>query len=289
MTAANPLRVSPAERPEYVLNDADFHRLRELVREHTGIALSDAKRQLVHGRVVRRLRALGLPGFSEYVRLIESGESEEIEEFVNAVTTNLTSFFREAHHFQYLANEVMPNLARRNDGSRRFRIWSSACSTGEEPYSTAMVLRECQALLAGYDVKILATDLDSNVLATAATGVYPADRLAPLGAVRVGRFFKTCTGSAEGKSQVTQDIRDLITFKSLNLMKAWPMRGHFDVIFCRNVVIYFDKPTQKQLFDRLSALQRPGDILFLGHAESLYRISEKYDLIGRTIYRRNDQ
>jgi chemotaxis protein methyltransferase CheR len=271
---------------DFTLSQAEFDRIRELVREHTGISLSDAKRQLVYGRLSRRLRALRISGFSEYIELIENGEGDELEEFTNAVTTNLTSFFREPHHFEYLAHELLPKLVAADPGTRRLRIWCCAASTGEEPYSIAMVLREAQSLLAGWDAKLLATDLDSNVLATGAAGIYTADRFQNMSPARVRNWFHP---GADGDRQFTaaNELRSLITFKQLNLMHEWPMKGPFDAIFCRNVIIYFDKATQRALFERMATLQRPGDHLFLGHSETLYRVCDKYDLIGKTIYRRN--
>jgi chemotaxis protein methyltransferase CheR len=268
---------------DFQLSDGEFERLRSLVREHTGIALADSKRQLVYGRLARRLRALKLHSFSEYIKLLEEGEAAELEEFTNAVTTNLTSFFREPHHFEYLAGDLLPALAARAGAARRLRLWCCAASTGEEPYSIAMVLREAQALLSGWDVKLLATDLDSNVLAHGKAGVYTADRFTSVDRKRVGRFFEQ---TPAGKFAARDELRDLVTFKQLNLMHEWPMKGPFDAIFCRNVIIYFDKDTQRALFERMAGLQRPGDFLFLGHSESLYRVSTRYELIGRTIYRR---
>jgi chemotaxis protein methyltransferase CheR len=267
---------------DFQLSDAEFAALRALVREHTGISLADTKRQLVYGRLARRLRALKLDSFSEYIQLLERGEPKELEEFTNAVTTNLTSFFREPHHFEYLAQEVLPGIVKRNNGLRRLRVWCCAASTGEEPYSIAMVLREAGALLAGWDAKLLATDLDSNVLAHGKAGVYGRDRFTAMGNKRISRYFE----EVDGKLSATDEIRDPITFKQLNLMHEWPMKGPFDAIFCRNVIIYFDKETQRGLFERMAALQRPGDFLFLGHSESLYRVNDRYELIGRTIYRR---
>lgn len=268
--------------PEVQLSDAEFNRIRELVRLHTGIALADTKRQLVYGRLVRRLRALKLATFTDYIKLLERGEPKELEEFSNAVTTNLTSFFREPHHFEFLANEMLPAIAAR--ATRRLRIWCCAASTGEEPYSIAMVLRECQALLRGWDVKVLATDIDSNVLGHGKWGVYARERFENMDRKRMARFFEAVSG--EDRFSAVDELRDLITFKQLNLMNEWPMKGPFDAIFCRNVVIYFDKETQRELFERMAALQRPGDYLFLGHSESLYRVSDRYELVGRTIYRR---
>ena len=272
---------------DYPLSDAQFNRIRQLVREHTGIALSDAKRQLVYGRLARRLRALKLATFAEYIELLERGVATELEEFTNAITTNLTSFFREPHHFEYLASDVLPKIVASDSGVRRARIWCCAASTGEEPYSIAMVLREAQGMLTGFDVKLLATDLDSAVLATGAAGIYNAERLKSVSAARVSRFFSKGGGENAGQFRAQDELRKLITFKQLNLMSEWPMRGPFDAIFCRNVIIYFDKETQRALFERMAALQRPGDLLFLGHSESLYRVSDKYELVGRTIYRRN--
>jgi chemotaxis protein methyltransferase CheR len=286
MIPSSAMAATAGSTSDFVLTDAEFNRIRELVREHTGIALSEAKRQLVYGRLVRRLRALELRGFGDYIELLEQAQPVELEEFTNAVTTNLTSFFRESHHFDHLASQVLPAIAQRQAATGRLRIWSCACSTGEEPDSISMVLREQQALLAGIDARILATDLDSQVLATAASGVYAAERVQAVSKARVSKYFRQGSGSQQGKVKVDAALREMVTFKQLNLMQEWPMRGPFDVIFCRNVVIYFDKATQRTLFERMAALQRPGDILYLGHSESLYRVSEKYELVGRTIYRR---
>ena len=273
---------------EFELTHSQFERIRQLVREHTGIALSDAKRQLVYGRLARRLRALRLDNFGDYIKLLERGDQTELEEFTNAVTTNLTSFFREPHHFQHMADEMLPAVVARRAAARRLRIWCCAASTGEEPYSIAMVLREAQRLLDGWDVKLLATDLDSAVLATGAAGIYASARFEGMDRKRVSRFFDRGSDGDDDKLRARDELRGLITFKQLNLMHQWPMRGPFDAIFCRNVIIYFDKATQRALFERMAALQRPGDLLYLGHSESLYRVSTQYELISRTIYRRLD-
>ena len=278
----------PPVAADFSLSTREFERIRELVREHTGIALSAAKRELVYGRLSRRLRALRLTGFGEYIELLEGGAGPEIEEFINAVTTNLTSFFREPHHFDYLAREFLPKRVASDAGTRRLRIWCCAASTGEEPYSIAMVLREAAQQLAGWDVKLLATDLDSAALAAGEAGIFGGERVRSLNPSRLGRFFERGTGAQTGRARANAELRALITFRQLNLMHEWPMRGPFDAIFCRNVVIYFDKATQRTLFERMAALQRAGDLLFLGHSESLYRVSERYELIGRTVYRRLD-
>src|SRR5690242_18820637 len=188
---------------DYVLTDSQFDRIRELVREHTGISLSEAKRQLVYGRLARRLRALKMDSFSDYIKLLEQGEAVELEEFTNAVTTNLTSFFREPHHFEFPASDTLPEALKRNAGLRRLRIWCCAASTGEEPYSIAMVLREAQDKLHGWDVKLLATDLDSNVLAHGRRGVYGRDRFTGMAPKRVSRFFDEVQDGAEEKLSAT--------------------------------------------------------------------------------------
>jgi chemotaxis protein methyltransferase CheR len=270
---------------EFELTDSEFKRLRELVHARTGIALSEAKRELVYGRLARRLRKLKLTSFAEYCRLVESAESEELQELTNAITTNLTAFFRENHHFEQLGVETLPQIASRRSAMRRVRLWSAGCSTGEEPYSMAVVLREGLARLPNWDIKLLATDIDSKVVATAAEGVYAADRFKGVSAERVRNWFSQVTGRP-GFCAASADLKALITFKQLNLLEPWPVKGPFDVIFCRNVVIYFDKATQRRLFDRMADLQEPGGWLFIGHSENLLHVTRRYKLVGRTVYRR---
>jgi chemotaxis protein methyltransferase CheR len=274
-----------AERTrEFEFRDEDFNALRALVREQTGISLSEAKRELVYGRLTRRLRALRLPSFSAYRDLLaRNPDGPEMVEFTNAITTNLTSFFRESHHFDYLREQVLLPMLKRG-GTQRLRIWSAGCSTGEEPYSIAMTVREAVPENARHDIKILATDLDSDVLSRARNGLYGQDRVKGLSAERINRFFSE---GESGKYRVVPALSELITFNQLNLMNALPMKGPLDIIFCRNVVIYFDKDTQRALFKRYAQLQRPGDILFLGHSESMFKVSDDYTLVGRTVYRRN--
>jgi chemotaxis protein methyltransferase CheR len=270
---------------EFELTDAEFKRLREIVYARTGIALSEAKRELVYGRLARRLRKLKLTSFAEYCRLVEGAESEELQELTNAITTNLTSFFRENYHFEQLSAEVLPQIASNRSARRRMRLWSAGCSTGEEPYSLAVVLREGLARLPNWDIKLLATDIDSKVVATAAEGVYAADRFKGVSTERVRNWFAPIAGRP-GFSAASADLKALITFKQLNLLEPWPMKGPFDVIFCRNVVIYFDKATQRGLFDRMADLQEPGGWLFIGHSENLLNVTRRYKLVGRTVYRR---
>lgn len=272
---------------EFEFSDQDFQRVRRIINEAAGISLADSKRELVYSRLARRLRQCGLQRFEDYCNLLETGNDEvELREFINALTTNLTSFFREAHHFEFLANDLLPALVRaRGFGNRRIRIWSAGCSTGEEPYSIAMVIRETLPAT-GWDVKILATDLDSNVLATAERGVYEWNRVKDLSEPRLRRWFQQGRNAQSGWVRTAPALRDLITFRQLNLMADWPMRGPFDLIFCRNVVIYFDKPTQRVLFERFADLLVEQGHLFVGHSESLFKVTERFAPLGKTIYRK---
>lgn len=271
---------------EYSFTTKDFECVRALVKKNAGIKLADTKREMVYGRLVRRVRRLGLGSFFEYCELLEEDGSDEIVHLVNAITTNLTSFFREPHHFEYLGTTVMPMLLKRNEQTRRIRIWCAGCSTGEEPYSIAMVVKEKLPLGERWEVKILATDIDSNVLNKASRGIYPAEGMERISERRLKRWFRKGTGAQTGMIKLNPDLRDMISFRRLNLMEPWPMRGPFDVVFCRNVVIYFDKSTQKILFDRLADTLVGDGQLFIGHSESLFRVSDRFELLGNTIYRR---
>jgi chemotaxis protein methyltransferase CheR len=270
---------------EFEFGTEDFEALRKLVKQITGINLSDQKRELVYGRLARRLRALQLQSFAEYRDVLARDGGQEIAQFCNAITTNLTAFFREPHHFDYLREQVLAPMA--NSGAaRRLRIWSAGCSTGEEPYSLAMTILEALPDIRRWDVRILATDLDSDVLERGRRGIYTEERLKNLTLQRRSRFFQE-RRDREGLSyEATAELKSLITFKQLNLMHLLPMRGPLDAIFCRNVVIYFDKDTQRELFTRVAQLQASGNLLFLGHSESLFKVSEQYALIGKTVYRR---
>jgi chemotaxis protein methyltransferase CheR len=277
------MQSSAASEREFHLSDREFEEIRRLVRQHTGISLAESKRELVYSRLVRRLRRLSLRTFAEYLQLLARGEAAELEEFTNAITTNLTSFFREGHHFEFLTDTALPALEKRNAATRRLRIWSAGCSTGEEPYSIAIALQEAMARLRGWDVRILATDLDSQVVAHAQAGEYKAERFEKMPAARRARWFDE---TRPGLFTASAALKSLVTFRQLNLMHAWPFKGPFDVIFCRNVVIYFDKETQRALFDRMAELQRNADHLFIGHSESLFKVCDRYQLIGKTIYRK---
>lgn len=272
---------------EFVMSDSSFDRIRQFVSEHTGIVLSDAKKDMVYGRLSKRVRTGRYNNFDAFCDVLDAGDQEEQEFLINAITTNLTSFFREQYHFDYLANTLIPELIKHSNSSKRIRIWSAGCSTGEEPYSIAMILKESIADIVQWDVKILATDLDANVIAHAKTGIYSADRVAELPQQQIERWFKRGRGAHENNVKVSKELQDLITFKRLNLLQDWPMKGPFDVIFCRNVVIYFDKETQRTLFERYADILKPHGFLFIGHSESLFKVSTRFDTLGKTIYRKN--
>ncbi len=269
---------------EYAFSDQDFQQIRALVHERIGIHLADSKRELVYGRVVRRVRALGLPGFREYLQRLMDGDAGELQLFCNAITTNLTAFFREEHHFQFLARELLPALRRDNADTRRVRIWSAGCSSGEEPYSIGMVVLETLGTVPHWDMRILATDVDTGMLQQARRAVYTGERLERLGGERLLRWFEPA--AEHHRYRVCEELRALVSFKALNLVGSWPMRGPFDVIFCRNVLIYFSRDTQREIVRRMAALQRTGDYLILGHSESLLDVSQQYRLTGQTVYRR---
>lgn len=271
-----------------VLGDGDFQFLRAFVYEHCGIALSEQKRQLVQGRLVRRLRALGMKHFGAYCELLRTDPDSELGELASAISTNVTAFFREVHHFEALADEMLPRWldTRRREGDR-LRIWSAGCSSGEEPYSLAMVLAEALDRCGRkVDAKILATDLSPAALATARKGVYPIDRIEGVSEERRRRWFLRGEGEYAGLACVHPRLRELTTILPLNLLHEWPMQGPFDAIFCRNVVIYFDQPTKQKLFSRFAQLLSAGGPLFLGHSESMHGLSDDFELIGRTIYRK---
>ena len=271
---------------EFELSRIQFDEVKALVKSHTGIHLTDHKKELVYGRLARRLRMLGLNDFGRYLAMLKRPGSEELENFVNAITTNLTSFFREPHHFEYLANHFVPELIARDREARCVRIWSAGCSTGEEVYSLAMTLTEALAHHPGWTYRLDASDLDSDVLETASDGVYSASRVEGLSTARLHRFFLRGKGKQAGKVRIRRGFREHISFQQVNLMQQWPYDGPFDAIFCRNVVIYFDKPTQRALFDRFATMLPMGGLLFVGHSESLYRVTDRFRLIGKTIYER---
>ena len=288
---ASPSALAPEQDPEqgaegsFHLSDRDFKRIVAIVRESTNIHLTDAKRNLVYGRLGRRLRTLGFTSFEDYCGLLESPEGEaEREMMINAITTNLTGFFREQHHFDFLETKILSGWRDRPPPGRRLRLWSAGCSSGEEPYSIAMTLRAAIPDVDRWDARILDTDIDTNMVEHGAAGVFDPRRAAAIPESYKRRF----TLDHGDKVEMSDELRSLIAFKPLNLFDPWPMSGPFDVIFCRNVVIYFDKKDQRILFDRFADILAPGGWLFIGHSESLFRVSDRFKHLGRTIYRKAD-
>jgi chemotaxis protein methyltransferase CheR len=272
---------------EFEFTDTDFNSLRQLAREVAGISLADCKRELIYSRLSRRLRHHGLTAFADYREMLAGADGQaELREFTNAVTTNLTAFFRERHHFDYL-RDILKARAAEPQGSRRMRIWCAAASTGEEAWSVAMTVADAIPDWHRWDIRVLATDLDTNVLCTAELGAYAPERVGQLAPGQLERHFFRQGNGAEYRYQVKPELARMVTFRQLNLTQPLPLKGPLDVIFCRNVIIYFDKETQRELFQRLAPLQRPGDVLFLGHSEGLFKVSGSWSLIGRTIYRRS--
>jgi chemotaxis protein methyltransferase CheR len=252
------------EAREFELTDAEFSRIQRLLKDRSGIDVGAGKRMLVYGRLTRRLRALKLDSFGEYLKLVDDPQSDESRAFLNALTTNVTELFREEHHFELLRERIVPEMA--EAGAKRLRIWSAGCSLGDEPYSIGLTLAQLPEV-ADWDIKILATDIDSDVLAQASAGVYPLERIEKL-QPQMRAFFGRGVGKNVGLARVGARVRNMITFKQLNLHDTWPMHGPFDVIFCRNVIIYFDGPTRERLVRRYAELLRPGGYLCLGHSES---------------------
>ena len=267
---------------EFEFTRADFERVRGLIYQRAGISLADSKQEMVYSRLARRLRAAGIASFANYLDALEAGRMpEEWEAFTNALTTNLTSFFREAHHFPLLAEHAQK--ARRQHGGP-LTVWCSASSTGEEPYSIAMTLCEAFNTLTP-PVSIIATDIDTNVLATASAGIYPIERVEKLEIERLRRFFLKGKGAQQGLVRVRPELRNLITFRQLNLLAdGWDLKGPFDAIFCRNVMIYFDKATQRKILSRFVPLMKPDALLFAGHSENFLYVSDALRLRGKTVY-----
>jgi chemotaxis protein methyltransferase CheR len=281
ISATDPAQYGPS------LGDAEFDFIRHVIAENAGIVLGPNKRQLVQGRLGRRLRELGLPSYEAYCEHIRQSGPEELVGLINALTTNVTSFFRENHHFEALATYMLPEALKRNATSRRLRIWSAGCSTGEEPYCLAMTAADAIPGATRWDLKILATDIDSEVIATAQQGIYPLDRLSSVPQERLRRFFHKGTGGQAGNAVVKPSLREQVTFRTLNLLHNWQMRGPFDIIFCRNVMIYFDQATRERLVNRFGEMLAPGGYLCIGHSESIHSGSAPFRLVGKTIYRRN--
>lgn len=250
---------------EFAFTEGDFRKIAAMVHGDAGIALPDTKATLVYSRLAKRLRALGLSSFKDYCALVAGKDGlDERQRMLAALTTNVTRFFREPHHFEDLASKVLPPLLQHARSGGRVRIWSAACSSGQEPYSAAMTLLSLMPNAGDFDIKILATDIDPNMVVDGRNGVYSENLLAGVSAEHRRRWTTT---DASGGVRMADELRALVTFNELNLIGDWPMKGRFDVIFCRNVAIYFEDDTQARLWGRFAPLLQPGGTLYIGHSE----------------------
>lgn len=257
----------------------DFHRIRGLIHRVAGISLAPSKKDLVYSRLARRLRSRNIDSFSSYINILESGDQQEREEFINALTTNMTSFFREEHHFPILSRHL-GTLPKTTPVS----IWTCASSSGEEPYSIAMTVVERYGAF-NAPVRILATDIDTNVLEKAKRGVYPLDQLQKLSPEQLKRFFLKGEGANAGFAKVRPELQQLITFRRFNLLdEPWGIREKFDVIFCRNVMIYFDKSTQYEILKKMRPCLHTHGLFFAGHSESFHHAADLFTMCGKTVY-----
>jgi chemotaxis protein methyltransferase CheR len=264
------------------LNEKHYKTISEMTYAITGIKLCDGKQELVKSRLGKRIRALKLKNFDEYLLYLEKDHSQqELRMMIDSLTTNKTNFFREMPHFDYLKNRVLPALA-----GKKIRIWSAGCSTGEEPYSIAIMLREELHAVDTQDVVLLATDISSRVLSKAKEGVYPEEALKEVPQTIISKYFAPAPSSGQRLFRAQENLKKLIRFAHLNLMGEWPMKGPFNVIFCRNVMIYFDKETQCTLVDRYFELLTPGGYLFIGHSESLTGFQHRFKYIQPATYMR---
>lgn len=264
---------------DLILTDGDFRRICQLIYDRAGIVLADNKREMVYSRLAKRLRLHGMSHFGEYLdRLARQPGAREWEAFTNALTTNLTAFFREAHHFPLLAAHV---AGRREP----VRVWCAAASTGEEPYSIAMTLSEALGPQLASQSRIIATDIDSDALGKAKTGVYPLKQVLEMGEERARQFFLRGSGERIGLARVRQELMSMVEFRQLNLHDAqWNITGPFDVIFCRNIMIYFDKPSQAKILKHFVPYLKPDGLLITGHSENFSYISDDFVLRGQTVY-----
>lgn len=286
MTPAMTTRIETAtdEQRPYTYTDRDFERVRALIHQRAGIALADGKRDMVYSRLSRRLRALGQQRFGDYLDSLERDGGDEWQAFTNALTTNLTAFFRESHHFDILHS----HLTAQAGAAMPLKIWCAAASTGEEPYSLAMTAVEAFGSLRP-PVRILATDIDTQVLDHAERGVYAMERIETLSAERRRCYFRRGVGANDGYCRVIDELRALVSFRPLNLLDArWPLHGPFSAVFCRNVMIYFDKPTQYRILQKMVPLMAPDSLFFAGHSESFFHAGDLVKPCGRTVYQRAD-
>ncbi|WP_341703828.1 protein-glutamate O-methyltransferase [Ferrovibrio sp.] len=288
-TRSREMRPSPEaptpEDREFSFSSDDYAFLRAMLKEKSGIELGPTKQNMVYARLAKRLRKLGFKSFHQYIEFIGTPAGvDELGTTLNALTTNLTKFFRENHHFEHLGTAALQEIrGRAASQGRRLRIWSAGCSSGEEPYSIAITLLRAMPDIKQWDARILATDIDTEMVRRGNEGVYPATALEGMEPDIARKYFEP---HGTDKVRLAAEARNLISFKHLNLIGNWPMKGPFDAIFCRNVVIYFDKDTQRVLFDRYANLLVPGGFLYIGHSENLFGITERFKLLGRNIHRK---
>jgi len=280
------VRGDPFSGREFPFTYRDFSQIADIVQSDAGIALSDVKAPLVYSRLVRRLRALGVESFHQYCTLVARNEEGEREEMIAALTTNITRFFRENHHFEHFRNRVLPDLIPRARKGARLRFWSAGCSSGEEPYSLALSILALLPEAASFDIRILATDINRNVLEAAKIGLYGATALAPVEPDVRDRFF--IPSGQEGGTTMWRagpELRAMVAFRELNLIADWPMHQRYQAIFCRNVAIYFESSIRAAFWDRFASLLAPNGVLYIGHSERITTSKHRFKAEGNTTYR----
>ena len=288
--SSTPSSASPVPNGEFAFTWNDFRQIAAFVHAEAGIVLSDTKANLVYSRLAKRLRAIGLESFRDYCALVESGDgADERQLLIAAMTTNVTRFFREQHHFDHLTAKVLPPLAAAARKGGRVRIWSSACSSGEEPYSIALALLGVMPDAGQFDILILASDIDPNMLSRGEEAAYPLARLADIPANMRAKWIEKHPSESDTQFRFAEPVRNLVRFRTVNLLKTWPARGRFDVIFCRNVMIYFDQATQDVIWSRFASAMTPRGHLYIGHSERIDTETQPFTLVSQTTYRLTDK
>lgn len=286
--AAAGLRGKALVDGEFLFTNDDFSAIARMLYEDAGIALTETKASLVYSRLAKRLRTLGIESFRDYCKLVSGSEGiSERQNMLAALTTNVTRYFREPHHFEHLKQKVLPELIARAKARGRVRFWSAGCSTGPEPYSIALTILDAMPDAANYDIRILATDIDPNVIATGRAAVYSDEAMEPVPAALRERWMVRVKDKGRDAWGAGEEMRRLVSFRELNLMGHWPMKGRFDAIFCRNVVIYFDEATQARMWSRFGPLLNPGGRLYVGHSERV-TATDLLETDGLTTYRLRD-
>ena len=275
------------DNTEFAFSDQEFERVKLLIGERTGIHITEDKKALVYARITRRLRALKLKNFADYFHILQSDSKDETQRFINAVTTNLTSFFREQHHFDFLREEFVPKVMEQNSKRKTINIWSAGCSSGEEVYSIAIALSEAIPNIAQWNVRIVGTDIDSDMLATGRNGVYEMSRVEGISESLLKKYFLRGKGRNAGRVKVGEKLAEMVTFDYVNLVEPWNLQCTFDFIFCRNALIYFDAAVQKDIVDRFSNELADQGYLAVGHSENILKLTDKYKLVGKSIYEKD--